>query len=184
MIGLAGMTGIYFLAKLKENSDLNEIKASQIKDLESEVARLKGEGEKVQQQLTPQQRELLVASHRLVANKSFGWSRLFYDLETVLPGSVSASRISVANVYKDGDQVKAELDFSVLSRDYAAVMTMIDRMNSSGVFQAELRAQDFQKTERVTFTEFTLRLIYTQSFGRPEAPRTGDVALNSQGGAE
>lgn len=184
MVGVAGIAGIYFLAKLKENSDLNQIKAVQIKDLEAEVARLKGEGEKVQQQLTPQQRELLVASHRLVANKSFGWSRLFYDLESVLPGSVSASRISVDNVYKDGEQVKAELDFSVLSRDYASVMTMIDRMNNSGIFQAELRSQSLQKTERITYTEFTLRLVYTQLYGRPASPQSGDVALNSQGGGE
>ncbi len=183
MIGIAGMAGIFFLAKLKENSDSNKIRAAQAKEMEAEIERLKGEGEKVQQQLTPQQRELLVASHKLVANKSFGWSRLFADLESVMPGSVSASRISVENVYKDGDRVKAELDFAVLSRDYAAVMSMIDSMNNSGNFQAELRGQDLQKTERITYTEYTLRLIYTQAYGYAVSP-AGDVAQNSAGGAQ
>jgi Tfp pilus assembly protein PilN len=185
LIGLAGMATIFLLAKLRENSELNKITVAQIQQMEAEVARLKGEGEKVQQQLSPQQRELLVASHKLVANKSFGWSRLFFDLESVLPGSVSASRISVENVYKDGDKVKAELDFGVLSRDYAAVMSMIDQMNNSGIFQAELRGQDRQKTERITYTEYTLRLTYTQNYTYSTAPAT-DIAQAqpSEGGVQ
>ena len=184
MIGIAGLAGIFFLAKLRENRELNKTIVSNIEEMDSEVKRLKGEGEKVQQQLTPQQRELLVASHKLVANKSFGWSRLFADLESVLPGSVSASRITVENVYKDGDQVKAELDFAVLSRDYPAVMSMIDTMNNSGLFQAELRGQDRQKTERITYTEYSLRLIYTQNYAHsaPAQPQTADIAQTAQGG--
>ncbi len=181
LIGIASIAGVFFLFKLKQNSDMNKTAATQIAEMDAEVKRLKGEGEKVQQQLTPQQRELLVASHKLVANKSFGWSRLFADLESVLPGSVSASRIAVENVYKDGDRVKAELDFAVLSRDYAAVMSMIDAMNNSGMFQAELRGQDLQKTERITYTEYSLHLVYTQAYGYAPA-QSGDLAQNQGGG--
>lgn len=162
---------------------MNSVRAAQIKEMETELAKLKGDGERVQQQLTPEQRELLVASHRLVANKSFGWSRLFADLESVMPGSVSASRIAVENVYKDGDQVKAELDFGVLSRDYAAVMSMIDRMNNSGLFQSELRGQSLQKTERITYTEYTLRVIYSQSYAISSAP-AADLASAVEGGVQ
>lgn len=183
MIGLAGLATIFFLARLRENSNLNEIASKDAASMEAEVNRLKGEGAKVQQQLTPQQRELLVASHKLVANKSFGWSRLFADLERVLPGSVSASRIAVENVYKDGDQVKAELDFAVLSRDYPAVMSMIDSMNNSGLFQAELRGQDRQKTERITYTEYSLHLVYTQAYGYATAPAS-DIAQTNQEGVQ
>jgi Tfp pilus assembly protein PilN len=184
MISIAGLAAIFFLAKMNGNRELNKTIVSNIEQMDSEVNRLKGEGEKVQQQLTPQQRELLVASHKLVANKSFGWSRLFADLESVLPGSVSASRISVENVYKDGDQVKAELDFAVLSGDYPAVMSMIDKMNNSGLFKAELRGQDRQKTERMVYTEYSLHLIYTQSYAVsvPAQPQSADVAQTGQGG--
>lgn len=184
LVAVAGLATVFFLAKLKQNSKANEIVKKDISAMETEIERLKGEGTKVQQQLTPQQRELLVASHKLVANKSFGWSRLFADLESVLPGSVSASRIAVENVYKDGDQVKAELDFAVLSRDYPAVMTMIDNMNNSGKFQAELRGQDRQKTERITYTEYSLHLIYTQSYGYPTVPQSTDIAQTAQGGLQ
>ena len=175
LLALAVSGAALCFSQLSANRKLDDIAQSEVREMDSELKRLKGEGDKVQQQLTPQQRELLVASHKLVANKTFGWSRLFADLEAVLPGSVSASRVAVENIYKDGDRVKAELEFGVLSRDYTAVMTMIENMNNSGVFQAELRGQNLQKNERVTFTEYTLRLIYTPAYGVSTAPAS-DIA--------
>ena len=168
------------LSALRKANNDNELVKSDIQTMNSEVTRLKGEGEKVQQNLSPDQRALLIASHKLVANKTFGWSRLFADLEQVLPGDVSASRISVTNIYKENDRTKAELEFGVLSRDYQSVMTMIERMNNSGIFQAELRGQDLQKNERFTYTEYTLRLIYTTNYGSAPAVTT-DVAQTAPG---
>ena len=160
-----------------------ETARADIRQMEEEIKLLEGRAGAVQQQLSPEQRNLLIASHKLVANKSFGWSRLFADLEAVLPGSVSASRIAVANIYKDGDRIKAELDFGVLSRDYQAVMTMISNMNNSGLFQAELKSQDRQQGERVIYTEYTLHLIYTPAYGYSVAPER-EVAKSDQGGAQ
>ncbi len=181
LLALAVSGAVLCFSQLSSNRKLNDIAQSEVREMDSELKRLKGEGDKVQQQLTPQQRELLVASHKLVANKTFGWSRLFADIEAVLPGSVSASRIAVENIYKDGDRIKAELEFGVLSRDYTAVMTMIENMNNSGLFQAELRGQNLQKNERVTFTEYTLRLIYTPAYGVSTA-QASDIAQT--GGAQ
>src|SRR4030095_4086984 len=145
---------VYCLSVLRNNNAAIEAAHNEVEQMQAEVARLKGEGDKVQQQLTPEQRELLVESHKLVANKSFGWSRLFADLEAVIPGSVSASRISVENIYRDGDRVKAELEVGCLSRDYQAVMGMIGTMNASGVFQAELRGQNLQTNQHTAYSEF------------------------------
>ena len=175
--------GVYCLAKLNENKKQNDLLAATVADRQAEIARLKGEGEKVQQLLTPEQKTLLTASHKLVANKTFGWSRLFADLESVLPGSVSASRIAVDNIYQDGDRIKAELELGVISRDYPAVMAMIENMNNSGLFRAELRGQDLQKNERITYTEYTFRLIYTPGYGYATSPAT-DIAQNEQGGGQ
>lgn len=162
-IGL--VTGVLSLHRLRENRRQNELLTRSIAERNEEIRRLKGEGEKVQQMLTPDQRQMLVASHKLVANKRFGWSRLFSDLESVLPNNVSASRIAVVNVFQDAQQTRAELEFAVKSRDYSAVMSMIENMNNSGLFNVELRGQDLQSNERVTFTEYTFRLIYTPSYG-------------------
>ncbi len=182
LLVMSAFGGVYCIARLKENGDKNDLLAKAIAERQSEIQKLKGEGEKVQQLLTPDQKALLSASHKLVANKTFGWSRLFADLESVLPGSVSASRIAVENIYQDGDRLKAELELGVISRDYPAVMVMIEKMNNSGLFLAELRGQDLQKNERVTFTEYTFRLIYTPGYGYSTAAPVTDVAQNYQGG--
>jgi Tfp pilus assembly protein PilN len=182
LLFLGAVGGIFALSQLYNYSTENELARKQVENMESEVARLKNEGAKVQQQLSPQQRELLIASHKLVNNKTFGWSRLFHDLESVLPGSVSASRIVVNNVYRDGDRVKADLEFSVLGRDYRDVMGMIGSMNNSGLFQAELRGQDRQESDRQTYTEYTLRLVYTPAYGFSTST-IDEVAQNPAGGA-
>jgi len=166
-------------AKLRDTTAKNEIAKSEIEQMNAEVKALKGKGELVQQQLTPEQTALLVGAHKLVANKTFGWSRLFADLESVLPGGVSVSRINVQDVFKDGEKTKAQLEFAVLSRDYPGVMAMIENMNGSGIFSAELRGQDLQKNERFTYTEYTLSLIYTPSAGYSVS--SSDVA-QTQGG--
>ncbi len=182
MLAFSVAGAVICFAQLRETTTTSEIAKNDIKQMTGEVARLNGEGEKVQQQLSPEQRALLVGAHKLVANKNFGWSRLFADLENVMPGSVSASRIAVENVYKENDRTKAELEFGVLSRDYPAVMAMIENMNSSGIFQAELRGQDLQKNEYSSFTEYTLRLVYMPSYGySPTVPKT-EVVQNGQGG--
>ena len=180
-ISVAGALLCY--SRIEQNSRTNEIVKRDIEAMQGRIRELHGEGEKVQQQLTPDQRAILAAAHKLVANKAFGWSRLFADLESVMPGSVSASRISVENVYNDSGRIKAELDFGVLSRDYSSVMSMIDAMNSSGRFQAELRGQDRQEGESITYTEYTLRLVYIPGYA-VDAPPT-DVAQNPTiGGAQ
>lgn len=178
---ISAVGGVYCLFRLNENHKENELLARGIEERQTEIARLKGEGEKVQQLLSPEQKALLTASHKLVDNKIFGWSRLFADLEAVLPGSVSASRIRVENVYRDGDRVKAQLEFSVLSRDYPAVETMINNMHNSGLFQPELRGQDLEKNERITYTEYTFQVIYTPGYGYSASP-SSDIAQNQGGG--
>lgn len=162
LLTISVVGALFAFSRLNAIRTQNESVKVSVEQMKTDVDKLKEKGEKLRQQLTPQQQQLLIASHKLVANKSFGWSKLFADLESVLPGSVSASRISVQNIFKDDAKIKAELEFSVLSRDYQSVMQMIDNMNNSGIFQAELRGQDLQKAETITYTEYTLFLIYAQ----------------------
>jgi len=182
MLGISVAGALLCFTSLRENSARDQIYTSQISDLKEKTDQLTGKGQEVKQQMTPDQQNLLIAAHKLVSNKKFVWSRLFSDLESVMPGSVSASRITVKNVFSEGDQVRAELELAVLSHDYPSVSSMMEQMNNSGLFQAELRGQDLQKTDRTTFTEYTLRVIYTPTFKIAEP--TVDVAQNNAGGAQ
>ena len=183
LLGFAVSGAILCFAKLRDIGDNNEFTKKQITDIERQLKDLNDRGERVQQELPPGDRARLIGAHKLVANKEFGWSRLFADLESLLPGSISVSRIGVENVYKTANgRTQAELDFGVLSRDYQSVITMIGNMNQSGSFQASLRGQDLQKGETITYTEYTLHLIYTPRTGYSTAPAS-DVA-QSQGGNE
>ena len=181
------LVGVIFgFTKLSQIKEQNEEVTRQIELMDTQLTDLKGKGDQIQQTLTPEQRTLLIAAHKLVAQKSFGWSRLFADLEGVLPGGVSVSRINIENVYQTSDRTQAELELSVLSRNYQSVMNMIDTMNSRGIFQAELRGQDLQKKEYFSYTEYTLRIVYTQPLGYSTAPsQTSDVAsVVEKGGTE
>jgi Tfp pilus assembly protein PilN len=182
MLAVSLTAGIFALSRLNSNKKANEELAASITAQQAEIQRLKGEAAKVQQMLTPDQKDQLSAAHKLVANKTFGWSRLFADLESVLPGGVSTSRIAVDNIYQDGDRVKAELELGVLAKDYGSVMKMIENMQNSGMFQASLRGQNRQENERLTFTEYTFRLVYTPGYGYATSP-TNDIAQN-QGGQQ
>ena len=94
---------------------------------------------------------------------------------------MAASRIVVGNIYQDAQNLKAELELGVLSKDHGSVMAMLENMNNSGQFKAELRGQDLTQNERITYTEYTFRVIYSPSYGYsvPQA----EVAMN-QGGVE
>lgn len=180
IVALGGAS--WSLASWSNLKMLNEVTKSEIYEINVKLTELKGKGDQVRQELAPGQRQLLVGAHKLVASKSFGWSRLFSDIEGVLPGNVSASRIAVENVFQERGNIKAELLFSVLSRDYASVDQLITRMNNSGVFKAELRSQDLQQTERSVYTEFTLNVVYTPNSGYTVPTPTPVDLVSNQGG--
>ncbi|MBS1793481.1 MAG: hypothetical protein JSS81_06485 [Acidobacteria bacterium] len=172
-------------AKLNDIRQNDDRVKREIADIQTRLDQLNADNEQVQQELTPEQKALLIGAHKLVANKAFGWSRLFSDLEERLPGSVSVSRITVENVVRDGDRLKGELTLAVLSRDYQGVAALIDNLNGSGIFRAELRGQDLQKNERLTFTEYTLHLLYSPNYTLAQ-PTTdpSQLAQNGTGGNE
>lgn len=172
--------GLIAVSQYRQAISMNEVVKSDVDSMGEELRALNEKSDKVRQSLSPAQEQLMVAAHTLVAHKDFSWSRLLSDLETVIPGSVSASRINVENVYREGEQLRAELDFSVLARDYQGVLEMIRRMNESGIFRASLRGQDLQKSDRFTYSEFTLKLVYSPRSGYAPAVQA-DVARNESG---
>ncbi len=185
LLGCTLLGAVFSFAQWRKFNAENKLAKKDIEQMESELKELNTRGDKVQQNLSPAQKQLMIAGHKLIANKEFGWSRLLSDIERVLPGSVSASRINVENVYKENGRIKAELEFAVLSKNYQGVLQMIDRMNNSGNFHASLRGQDLQKSETITYSEYTLKLIYQPTAGISLAPPTETASADiEQGGAE
>ena len=119
-----------------------------------------------------------LGAHKLVA-KAFGWSRV----ADLISFAAKRARVglSVENIYQDGDRIKAELELGVLAKDHGSVMAMIESMQNSGLFQASLRGQDRTQNERITYTEYTFRVIYAPAYGYATTPAT-DIAQNQGGG--
>jgi Tfp pilus assembly protein PilN len=132
--------------------------------IEDEMKKYQVEEENVRQSLSPDQQQLLIAAHKLVLRKQFSWSRLFSDLENLLPGGISVSQINVTDVERRNDRTEADIEFGVLSYRYENVIQMIDNLNSSGLFHAELRGQDRQKSDGGDYTEYTLHLVYVPHY--------------------
>lgn len=174
------ISAVYSIANYRSVSAEIASGKGTISEQEEKIKTLEARGEKVRKSLSGDEKALLVAGHKIVANKEFGWSRLLYDIEKVMPRDVSASRISVENVFKSENRVSADLEFSVISQNYSSVLRMIDRMNNSGIFRASLRSQDLQETDRLNYSEYTLLLSYRPSAGFAANPGT-DVAVNSEG---
>lgn len=132
-----------------------------INDLNQQKVRLMKDANDVKETLTPEQQMLLKSAHQLVDRKRFSWSRLFADLEGVLPESVRVARIAVRQVHSQGEHTVAELELIVIATSPSAVTDMIAVMDKEGVFQAELRTVSLQKGRGETGSEYELLVQYT-----------------------
>ncbi len=147
---------------------------AEIRNLRLEEKGLEQKANNVKQSLTPQQFQALRASHELVDRKKFSWSRLFVDLESALPGEVRVTRIGVREVAARGEQTVAELDLTVVAKSSITVTDMIADMDRTGIFQANLRAQNLQKGRGEIGTEYELSVIYHPRSGVPVAAKPAE----------
>lgn len=167
LCGTAFFGFLFLFAEYRSVSVKIATKNDEIKQLEPKIKELKAQAESIKQSLTPEQQKSLIAAHRIVAQKRFSWSRLMSDLESVMPSSASVSNLAVRDVYQSGDRMVADLEMSVVSRNFETVMTMINQMGDSGMFQAELRGQDLQKDKGGNLSEYSLRITYLPRYGVP-----------------
>lgn len=164
-----------FVEHQKVSNQTKAVKA-ETDEIVPKINALTAESEKIKQALTPEQRVLLSSAHSLVDRRRFSWSRLFADLESILPRNVRVANISVRDVIDQGNgRMLAELDFAVVSKDYQSVVNMLNEMNNSGKFQSvELRTQDLQR-DKGNLTEYTMQLRYLPSAGTPVVSANFDV---------
>jgi Tfp pilus assembly protein PilN len=153
-------------------SDINLLKQQEL-DLRKQADVVRGS-------FTPQQLQDLSAAHTLVDRKRFSWSRLFADLESVLPGDARVKRIAVRGVTTRGDETLAELELVVVAKTPNVVTNMIADMEKAGMMQAELRSQNLQRGRGETGAEYELFVIYRPRAGAPSSQATIASAGSSQ----
>ena len=149
-----------------------------INTLNQQELALKKQAEAIKNSLTTEQLQILSAAHTLVDRKRFSWSRLFADLEAVLPGNVRVKRIGVRGVTMRGDETLAELELTVIEKTPATVTEMIAEMDRGGIFHAELRSQNLSRGRGETGTEYELIVNY-----RPRAGSAVDSVAATQSSA-
>jgi Tfp pilus assembly protein PilN len=181
-------TMVFVFRSTSEASDkaaLVQREISNLKQQESEIAK---QVEQVKQAMTTEQLQSLKSAHELVNRKRFSWSRLFADLEAVLPGGVRVSRITVRQIRTQGGRTVADLELAVVAKSYSTVTDMISTMDQEGIFQAELQAQNLQKGKGEGGSEYELKVQYTARAGyasHPIQPARAAVetpALDTSGG--
>ena len=138
---------------------------AQITQLKQREQGLLEAAKQVQQSFTPEQQQALPAAHELVDRKSFSWSRLLADLESVLPSNVKVARIAVRDVTRAGGQTVAQLDLAVFATDPSTISQMITDWQQEGVFLAQLLNQNLQKGRGEKGTEYELAVVYRARAG-------------------
>lgn len=134
---------------------------SEINLLNQEEQALQKRTEEVQNALTPEQLQALKSAHELVDRKRFSWTRLFADLEAVLPNGVRVARIAVRHVAAHSGHTVADLELTVIATTPTTVTDMIAEMDRGGIFQAQLNSQSLQKGKGETGAEYELTIQYT-----------------------
>lgn len=137
----------------------------EIASLKQQEQDIQKRAEQVKQAMTPEQLESLKSAHELVNRKRFSWSRLFADLEAVLPGGVRVSSIAVRQVRTQAGRTVADLEVTVVAKSYNTVTDMIATMDQQGIFIAELTTQNLQKGKGEGGSEYELRVQYSPRAG-------------------
>ncbi|MFN2453506.1 MAG: PilN domain-containing protein [Pyrinomonadaceae bacterium] len=145
--------------------------------LNGEANTLQAQASEVKEALSPEQLRALQDAQALIDRKRFSWSRLFADLEAVLPAAVRVTRINVRDVVTlRGAQSYAELDLAVVGKNTDDVTRMITEMDRSGVFQAEPLSQNPVKEKNQSGTEWTLKIFYRPRTGALTPSRNDETA--------
>ena len=166
VILFVSLLGLLIVVQLTTTTrrEANKVQA-QITQLKQREQALLEAAKTVQQSFTPEQQQALPAAHELVDRKSFSWSRLLADLESVLPANVKVSRIAVRDVTRAGGQTVAQLDLAVFATDPSTISQMMTDWQQEGVFLAELRVQNLQKGRGEKGTEYELAVTYRARSG-------------------
>jgi len=175
IIALVSTVALVFIvrASFQTNAQAQTIERD-VARLQKETTTLQHKASEIKSVFTAEQFQRLKYAHALVDRKRFSWSRLFGDLEDVLPGGVRVSRITVKNVTAMDNRTEADLELVVASKSPITVTDMIAEMERGGVFRAELVSQNTQRGRGETGAEYELNVHYVPRSGASIEPSERD----------
>ena len=100
----------------------------------------------------------------LIQRKAFSWTRVFEDLERVMPPSVHV--VSVKPEVNDQDQLEVEM--KVAGDNRVSAVDLVHRMEGSNHFQAPQLVQEMQDAQSGTGVTAVITALYV-----PEPVRSG-----------
>ena len=171
VISIASILALIFIvrATVQTNAAAQSVQRD-VAELRKQTQAFARRTEEVKSALTAEQVRTLKSAHVLVDRKRFSWSRLFADLEAVLPGGVRVARITVKDVTAQGDRTAADLELVVASKSPTTITEMIVQMEREGVFQAVLVSQNAQSGKGESGAEYELQVHYVPRYGSPIEP--------------
>jgi Tfp pilus assembly protein PilN len=171
VISIVSILALIFIARatVQTNASAQSVQRD-VAALQKQTQTLSRRTDEVKSALTPEQVRTLKSAHVLVDRKRFSWSRLFADLEAVLPGDVRVARITVKDVTAQGDRTAADLELVVASKSPTTITEMIKQMEREGVFQAVLVSQNAQRGKGESGAEYELQVHYVPRYGSPIEP--------------
>jgi Tfp pilus assembly protein PilN len=168
----ASLAALVWVARARSEANAKaEIVQKEISSLNQQLQLITKDAEQVTNALTAEQIQSLRSAHALVDRKRFSWSRLFADLEGILPEKVRVSRIAVRQVRTEGGRTIADLELTVIAASPTLVTDMIAAMDQQGIFPlAELSTQNLQKGKGESGSEFELKVQYSPRASFPSSP--------------
>lgn len=170
---------VFFISEGRQAQAKAEAVERDVISLRAENDALHKKAEEVAQSLTPEQKQTLEAAHLIIDRKNFSWSRLLADLEASLPQGVRVSRISVRGIKESGGRTVADLDLTVIGHTTADITSMINDMDRSGLFSANLLTENAKADKTEPGIESTLRVTYTPDASRHPLSTNDNARLAS-----
>jgi Tfp pilus assembly protein PilN len=158
---LLGTLGLLISTAVSENRQTRETRAS-LDNVNRQIAGIQRQQTKIDAAMRQPGNEIVldrsVLINRLIQRKAISWTRIFADLEKVLPPNVRV--LAVRPALNAQDQVF--LDLTVAADAPEPVIAFIIRLESSEVFGSTAVSTNVPPTQTDPFYRFRLSVNYAQ----------------------
>jgi len=157
-----------------------------INELQSEIAALDGQRKQAIRVLQLPQNSAVVDNSKflngLIARKSFSWTRVFMQLEEIMPPKLHV--VSIAPALQPNNTVEVHLTVAGTSRE--AAVELVKRLERSPSFRSARIAEESEARERDSLdtVKFQLTAVYVPLVRDTAEQKAPTIAAASKGGSQ